>query len=236
MGRSSSLRRRPVVFFGFPQPEAPPHQLTTFDTSRAENSHRFPSFLPDGRHFLYTTRSERQEYWGVSIASLDSPAGKPLVDRTEWSAQIAPPGYILFLRAGTLMAQPFDLNRLALTGEARAIAAGVGSTSTAYAAFSVSQTGVLAHAKHIGLRGELRWFDRSGTDGGPAGEPAEYIDFELSPDDGTVAVSRLDPELNTADVWLLDLARSLSTRFTVDPVTRCQRNMVAGSRTRYLQK
>ena len=191
--------------------------LTTFDTSRAENSHRFPSFLPDGRHFLYTTRSERQEYWGVSIASLDSPAGKPLVDRTEWSAQIAPPGYILFLRAGTLMAQPFDLNRLALTGEARAIAAGVGSTSTAYAAFSVSQTGVLAHAKHIGLRGELRWFDRSGTDGGPAGEPAEYIDFELSPDDGTVAVSRLDSELNTADVWLLDLARSLSTRFTVDP-------------------
>ena len=101
-------------------------QLTMFDASRAENSHRFPSFLPDGRHFLYTTRSERQEFWGVSIASLDAPVGRPLVDRTEWSAQIAQPGYLLFLRAGTLMAQPFDLNRLSLTGEATAIASGVG--------------------------------------------------------------------------------------------------------------
>ena len=193
-----------------------PMQVTKFDESRTENSHRFPAFLPDGRHFLYTTRSKQQN-WGVSIASLDSPAGTPLIERTEWSAQFAPPGYVLFLRAGTLMAQAFDLDRRSMTGEAVAVANDVGTTTTAYAAFSASRTGVVAYATEIGLMGELRWFDRSGHGGASVGAPAEYLDFELSPDERTVAVSRVDPALHTADVWLLDPARSVSTRFTIDP-------------------
>ncbi len=194
-------------------------QVTKFDVSRAENSHRFPAFLPDGRHFLYTTRNARQEHWGVSMASLDLPVGTPLVERTDWSAQFAPPGYILFLRAGTLMAQPFDLNRTSITGEAITVAGDVGVTSTGYAAFSASDTGVIVYAKHIGLPGELRWFDRSGNPAGTVGTPAEYLDFELSPDERTIAVSRVDPKLTSADVWLLDLARNVMTRFTVDPQT-----------------
>ncbi len=191
-------------------------QVTKFDASRAENSHRFPSFLPDGKHFLYTTRSERQEHWGVSIASLDSPVGTPLIDRTEWSAQFAPPGYILFVRAGTLMAQPFDLDRMSTTAEAVEIASDIGVTATGYAAFSASHT-VIVHARHIGLPGELRWFDRSGNHTGSVGTTAEYLDFELSPDERTVAVSPVDPKLKSADVWLLDLARNVPTKFTRDP-------------------
>ena len=191
-------------------------EVTKFDESRDENSHRFPAFLPDGRHFLYTTRSARQEHWGVSLASLDSPIGTPLIERTEWSAQFAHPGYILFLRAGTLMAQPFDLRRMSVTGEAIELAGDVGATTTGYAAFSASDTGVIVHAKHIGLPGELRWFDRSGNSTGTVGTPAEYLDFELSPDQKTVAVSRVDPKLKSADVHLLDLARNVLDRFTVD--------------------
>ena len=76
---------------------------------------------------------------------------------------------------------------------------------------------MIAHATQIGLPGELRWFDRSGHGGGSVGAPAEYLDFELSPDERTVAVSRVDPALHTADVWLLDPARNVSTRFTLDP-------------------
>ena len=141
-------------------------QVTKFDASRAENSHRFPRFCPMAAISCTRPRSARQEHWGVSIASLDSPVGTPLIERTEWSAQFAPPGYILFLRAGTLMAQPFDLNRMSITGEAVAVAGDVGATTTGYAAFSASHTGVIVHAKNIGLPGELRWFDRSGNAGG----------------------------------------------------------------------
>ncbi len=194
-------------------------QVTKFDTSRAENSHRFPAFLPDGRHFLYTTRSTRQEHWGVSIASLDSPAGTPLIERTEWSAQFAPPGYILFVRAGTLMAQVFDVDRMSISGEAVAVGGDVGVTSTAYAAFSASHTGVIGHVRNIALPGDLRWFDRSGNAAGSVGTPGEYLDFELSPDERFVALSRVDPKLKSADVWLLDLARNVTTKFTTDPMT-----------------
>jgi serine/threonine protein kinase len=192
--------------------------VTRFDSSRKENSHRFPSFLPDGRHFLYTTRSEDQAYWGISIASLDAPDGKPVVDGTQWSAQFVPSGHILLVRDSTLMAQPFDVTKAVVTGDAKALAENVGTTTTAYGAFSASQTGVLVHAAPIELPGELRWFDRTGAAVGLAAPAAEYIDFELSPDEGAVAMSRVEPEVNTADIWVLDLARKISTRFTNDPL------------------
>jgi dipeptidyl aminopeptidase/acylaminoacyl peptidase len=117
------------------------------------------------------------------------------------------------------MAQRFDLNRTLITGEAITVAGDVGATSTGYAAFSASDTGVIVYAKHIRLPGELRWLDRSGNPAGTLGTPAEYLDFELSPDERTIAVSRVDPKPTSADVWLLDLARNVTTRFTVDPQT-----------------
>ena len=115
------------------------------------------------------------------------------------------------------MAQPFDLDHKSTTGEAVAVAGDVGATTTGYAAFSASHTGVLAHAKNIVLPGELRWFDRSGSFAGSVGTAGEYLDFELSPDEQTVAVSKVDPKLKSADVHLLNLARNISERFTVDP-------------------
>jgi hypothetical protein len=192
--------------------------VTRFESVRKENSHRFPSFLPDGRHFLYTTRSEDQGYWGISIASLDAPDGKPVIERTQWSAQFVPPGHILFMRGSTLMSQSFDLARMMVAGDAIALAENVGSTTTAYGAFSASQTGVLVHAAPIGLPGELRWFDRTGTALGLAAPAAQYIDFELSPNEDAVAMSRVEPEANAADIWVLDLARKIPTRFTNNPL------------------
>jgi dipeptidyl aminopeptidase/acylaminoacyl peptidase len=116
------------------------------------------------------------------------------------------------------MAQPFDLDRVSITGEAVAVAADIGATSTGYAAFSASHTGVIVHAKNIGLPGELRWFDRSGSSAESIGTPAEHLDFELSPDEQTVAISKVDPKLKSADVHLLNLARNNLERFTLDPM------------------
>jgi serine/threonine protein kinase len=191
-------------------------KATEFDQSREEISHRFPSFLPDGRQFLYVTRGERQENWAVSIASVDSPIGRPLIRNTEWAAQYVAPGYLLFLRGSTLMAQPFDLGRLSTTGDAVVVANDVGTTTTGYATFSASHTGVIAYARPIGVLGELRWFDRAGIPAATVGTAAEYLDFEIAPNEQAVAVSRVDPQVHTADVWQLDLARNVSTRFTVD--------------------
>ena len=116
------------------------------------------------------------------------------------------------------MAQPFDVDRLAVTGEVVAVAESVGGTTTAYGAFSVSRTGVLVHANQLGFRGDLRWFDRTGAMLGVVTPEAEYLDFELSPDERMVAMSRVDPQPNSGDIWLLDLDRKITSRFTTDRI------------------
>ena len=84
-----------------------PQRLTTLDTGRQENSHRYPSFLPDGRHFLFTARSNQKENTAIYVGSLDSKETKRIL--TEQSnATYVLPGYILFGRDGSLMAQRFD--------------------------------------------------------------------------------------------------------------------------------
>src|SRR4030095_9557509 len=93
-----------------------PERLTTLDASRGELSHFHPRFLPDGRHFLYLVVSSQPENAGIRVGSLDSSETKLLVN-TDVSGAYAPPGYLLFLRDRTLMAQQFDADRLALAGE-----------------------------------------------------------------------------------------------------------------------
>jgi serine/threonine protein kinase/Tol biopolymer transport system component len=219
-GSDGTILFSPVATSGIyriPAAGGTPVLATEFDAARGENSHRFPAFLPDGRHFLYVTRSAQQERWNISLGSLDSPKGRPLIERSEWSAQFAAPDLILFLRAGVLMAQRIDLDRMVMVGDATAVARNVGTTTTAYAAFSGSRAGVVAHASPIALPGQLQWFDRSGRALGVVGTPVEYLDFELASDERTLAVSRVDPGVRTADVWLIDLSRNVTTRFTTDP-------------------
>ena len=193
--------------------------VTRLDPARGEVSHRFPSFLPDGRHFLFAARTANQEQWGVSIGSVEGAQSRPLIERTAWGAHYSPPGYILFARNGTLMAQPFDAERLLTTGQAISVAEDVGATPTGSVAFSASLTGVLVHAPPLKAPGQLRWVDRTGRVLAEVGNAAELIDFELSPDERTLALSRLDdPKLATADIWLMDLTRSTFSRLTTDPL------------------
>jgi serine/threonine protein kinase/Tol biopolymer transport system component len=212
----SRLEREPL--YRISSTGGTPAPATELDGSREETSHRFPAFLPDGRHFIYLARNSNQDRWGISIAALGTLAGRPLVERTSWGARYAPPGHILFLRNGTLMAQPFDLDTLSMNGEPVEVARGVGSTTTGYPAISASPSGVVIHATPIGAPGQLRWFDRTGRIVNDVGTASEIIDFELSPDERTLAFTRVDdPNLASADVWLLDLERQVPTRVTTDP-------------------
>lgn len=194
---------------------------TQIDVARGETSHRFPSFLPDGRRFLFATRTKdsSEDSLGLSAGSVDSSQATPVVPRTAWGGQFVEPGYILYLRAGTLLAQPFDPTRLAATGEPLTLAEDVGATTVGYPSFSASANGILVFASHISVPGQLQWFRRDGVPQELVGTPGEYLDIALSPDQKTLAFSRIDdPGLASADLWLLDLARNVPTRFTTHPL------------------
>ncbi|HEV2201370.1 MAG TPA: protein kinase [Bryobacteraceae bacterium] len=191
--------------------------LTKLDAG--EIAHRYPWFLPDGRHFLYSAQSGEAGKSGVYAADLQSKDRKRIVGETS-NAVYAPPGYLLFVREQTLMAQPFDDKKLETMGDATPIAEHVDSVSSFpnQTQFSISQNGVLAYTSGSSGGGSLlTWFDRSGKMTGTLGVPDVVGWGAISPDGKTVAVDRGDQ--GAVDIWLHDLARGTASRFTFGPRT-----------------
>jgi Tol biopolymer transport system component len=195
-----------------------PEALTTLDQSRNEYIHAWPHFLPDGRHFLYVAGTSPREKSAIFIGSLDSKPPRLLLG-VESSAAYAPPGYLLYAREGTLVAQPFDADRLELTGEAVPVVRQIGFTQgNARAHFSVSETGTLLYRSDTAAADtQLVWFDRAGKQLDTVGAAGHYSDIRLSPDGKRVAFQRLDPEQGASDIWLIELARGTTSRLTFDP-------------------
>lgn len=197
--------------------------VTTPDVSRKDIFHGFPSLLPDGRHFIYFRLSQKSENSGVYIGSLDAEPSEQSSKRlvaTNFGPVYVPPsgggsGYVLFLRGGTLLAQPFDARRLELTGEPVPLAEHVGSFLQ-YGFFSASTNGEIVYRTGAGDVARLTWFDRQGKALGTAGEPGVYDTISLSPDGTRAFVSRADdPSDAVAEtLWLVDFSRGTSTRFT----------------------
>jgi serine/threonine protein kinase len=195
-----------------------PTPVTTLDQSRFETSHRWPFFLPDGQHFLYFARSSQAEGGGIYVGSLATNQTKSLLPTSLLNAVYAPPGYLLFIRDATLMAQRFDADKLQLSGEAFAVAEHIASNpGLARGAFSVSENGVLAYYSGSGARNQPLWFDRGGKQIGSLGELGLYFTMGLSFDGKRVAINRSDPQMGTNDLWLFDLLRGVPLRFTTDP-------------------
>src|SRR5262249_43742996 len=202
-----------------------PTPMTVLDASRKETAHRKPQFLPDGRHFLYHRRSLNPEYTGIFVGSLDAKPEeqslKPLLLSERQGVYAAASvtggtGRLLFLRDTTLFAQPFDPGRLALSDEAVPIADQVGSFAPVNAGlFSISENGVLMY--RIGAGGtllQLTWFDAQGKVSGTAGERGAYANPALSPDGMHIAVTQLDLQKGSSNIWVLDTLRGTSTRLT----------------------
>jgi dipeptidyl aminopeptidase/acylaminoacyl peptidase len=127
--------------------------------------------------------------------------------------------YLLYLRGPALMAQRFDVEAGRLMGDSVVLVDRVASTTTAYMAASVSQTGTLVYAEPWPTSGELIWFSRNGRSlGPPVASLADYVDVALSPDGDRVVFSRVDPRTATADIWVSDPTRGVTTRLTSDPV------------------
>jgi Tol biopolymer transport system component/predicted Ser/Thr protein kinase len=198
-----------------------PSPVAAVDHSLGEIARLFPWFLPDGRHFLYSSlRSFTiNELW-ICVGSLDSTETKCL-QKADSPAEYAPPGDLLYLRGGTLMAQPFDPQGFMIAGDAVPIAENVQPYSIqnlSIKPFSASRSGVLAFVNgQATQQTELQWFDRSGTKLGTLGQPATYCCPSLSPDGDRLAVDIMDERLSTRDIWIFDLKRATASRFTFDP-------------------
>ena len=193
---------------------SPISQLTTQDPSKNETTHRWPSFLPDGRHFIFLAGStftpSDSATNSIMMGSLESKETK-LLFHTHYQAEYAS-GRMLFLRQSSLMAQPFDAKRFELTGEAVPIAEQVlEDSSIARAWFSPSANGLLLYAEGAAKSRQLVWFDRSGKQIGAVPGDDAYAGISLSRD-GKKLAYYLDG--TGFDVWGFDIARGVKIPLT----------------------
>ncbi|HSD72286.1 MAG TPA: protein kinase [Thermoanaerobaculia bacterium] len=184
-----------------------------------EEAHRSASFLPDGRHVVFMADARRTEDHRIKIADLDSGKVQDLLGAVS-NVAFAQPGFLLFVRAGSLLAQPFDPKRLRLAGEPVVVGESLtesGATNHQFE-FSVSESGVLAY-RSADARSQLTWVDRNGRPLGRIGEPVRRGLVGLSPAGNQVAYEQLDADGRNADLWLLDVSRATTSRFTFDPAS-----------------
>jgi eukaryotic-like serine/threonine-protein kinase len=219
-GRGGSWNAQGVIVFtpsvigGLQQVSASggsPAAVTSTDGT-AFTSHRWPQFLPDGRHFLYLAvqQTDAGDQSEVFLSSLTGRAPQRLL-RSRSQAVYAD-GYLLFLRDQTLWAQPFNPVRETLDGAPVAVAREVSEDPTIWRGiFSVADNGTLVY--HRGQAGtSLTMYDRDGHDVGTIGERGIIFDVNLSPDGSHVAVNRGEP----ADIWVYELGRGTGLRLTSD--------------------
>jgi len=229
-GRSGAWNADGVILFS-PDTTSPIHRVsetggesvpvTKLDEAKGETTHRWASFLPDGKHFLFMAGAHglgvESESNAVYAGSLDSPDERTLVLRAR-SNVIYASGYLLFVRENVLVAQPFDPKSLRTTGDSVPVAEGVAYATDWFAgAFSASSDGLLVYqtgsAEDLV---QLTWLDREGNELGTVGQPANIGGrANLSPDDTHVAMGIDDPN-GMSDIWVMDLQREILSRFSFE--------------------
>jgi eukaryotic-like serine/threonine-protein kinase len=198
---------------------AAPVQITKLDDARLETSHRWPQFLPDGKHFLYLAANfgGRYEYNAIFIAKLDS-SEKHMVVPSSANAAYVEPGYLVYMRDRVLVSQKIDPSSYTLSGDPRTL-----SDQALYfpavdrVVFSAGKQMLVTQTGKGASESVLAWFDRSGKDLGHVGAPLSYDNVRLSPDGRKIATDQTDPDGRNVDVWVHDPTRHISTRLTFDP-------------------
>ncbi len=209
-----------VGIFRVPSDGGMPVQVTSFDSSRREINHLWPVWLPDGRHFIYTAtsldahgvRAPRTVY----VRSLD--AKDPLLlMRAESRVLYSPPGYLLYVDQGALLAQVFDADKRNVSGDPIRVAEDLAYyRTTGNGAFAVSESGELAYYGGT-LTSDLISLDRSGrkTDISWAHQPFASS-LRISPDGQRILAELTDPHVGTSDIWSFDLSRRVASRFIAE--------------------
>lgn len=198
-----------------------PEAGSKLNAATGENSHRFPYFLPDGKHFIYWSRTSRVGQSPVLyVGELSSLQGKMLMKSDSIASYAS--GHLLFLRGQTLMAQPLDLSKFELSGEPQPIAERIAiNGASVRAMFSASDTGRLIYQTGEASAGwMLVWRDREGKQTDAVAKAERYLIPALSPDGTRAAATIFAGGQGISELWTFDLARHTSTRFTFGPASQ----------------
>ena len=200
-----------------------PLAITHIDMSRGETSHRWPMFLPDGKHFLFLAAnfSGYRDVDAIFAGSLDS-RDKKFIVAAGANAAYAAPGYLFYYRDKTMLVQPFDAKSLTLKGEPSDLFSGIQyARQVKKVAFCVSDDGVLLLQSGgpgaIGFS-QPKWFDRNGKELGVLDNPGIYENVAIAPNGKAVATDRIDLASLNMDVWTYEAWQAAAAkRFTFDP-------------------
>ena len=188
-------------------------RLTKMDQSAGEFQHAWPTFLPDGRRFLFVLRSKNADRNGIYLASIDGGAPRYLMPAASRVRYID--GYLVFVRQGILLAQPFNLNTFTLEGQPVKLADRIKYHTSSDAAFDVSTTGVLVYGQ---IPGEsitrLMVFDGRGRELEPLTDRGSYRHPQFSPDGHRVVAEKVNADDGNVDLWIYDLERHSVARLT----------------------
>ncbi len=197
------------ALFKVPESGGTPVPATMTKQTAALQSHRWPSFLPDGKHFLFTTDD------GVAVGSLDSTESHVILQTKSNAAYSS--GYVLYVTDGNLVAQPFDPGHLSVRGVPVPVVAHVEfATGKSLGNFSVSQGGTLIYQRDFTPKKQIIWIDRNGVEVAKAGEPDYFFAAALSPDGRQILLTRGQPSTKR-DLWIMDSQRGTLSRATFDP-------------------
>jgi len=188
--------------------------LTTLDRDGREKAHRFPEVLPGGRAVLFTIGTTEMESWdegSIAVLDLDTGERQVLLDGG-MSARYSPSGHLVYARAGSLVAVPFDVDKLEVTGNPIVVIDGVSmSPIGGNAEFSLSRDGALLYAPGgmEGIDRQVVWVDRQGRAEPFIETPRAFSDVRFSPDGRFLAISIA---AGNDSVWVHDIARGILTR------------------------
>jgi serine/threonine protein kinase/Tol biopolymer transport system component len=184
--------------------------------STGDLGHVAPQFLPDGRHFVYLVRAPRPRK-GIYVGSIDS-LEERFVRPSREKALYAPPGHLLLLEEGRLLAQKFDTDSFAVSGEPIPLTESVAYINTdGRASVDVSPGGTLAYRVNgISTASQPVWVDRAGKTIGTVGPPGDYSSASLSPDRTRLAIELHDLKTSTGDLWIWDIDRQSMDPYTTD--------------------
>ena len=197
-------------------------QATTIELKSTAGTRMYsqPSLLPDRRHILYSVNEtwEGGDNSGIYLATVDGKEEKRLLPALS-NARFVPPGDLVYGQNGSLRAQKFDPDRLALGGDPRVLLEGVQYVGFYQShLFTISDTGRLAFVGGRGAPGrQLTWVDRKGAVLGTVGEPGNYFSPRISRDGRRVAYDLSETTTDSGDIWTYDLERRIPTRLTFDP-------------------
>jgi Tol biopolymer transport system component len=217
-GPDDTIVYSPKGLWRVPASGGTPEAITKVDAQAGETAHSHPQFLPDGQ--VLFTIAGTGDSWRVAVLDLAKKTYRVIVQTAGARARYVPSGHLLYLRAGTLFALPFDLKRMAPTGNEAPVVEGVSSSGPQNNAdYTFSDDGLLVYV--AGAAGSTQgttyaWTDRKGASQAITTAAQPWGTGRLSPDGGRIANGLTRAGSTDRDIWVFDIARNVSTRLTFD--------------------